>query len=274
MNVDLRRNLPKINNITLRKSNSNSKSVVNKHVGRLYLFIDEFTNYYDLNVGLSAFNLLVGLGYKVEIVNHLESGRAFISNGFLRKARKIADNNVNTFYDLISEDVPLVGIEPSAILSFRDEYPELVSIELREKVLSLKPFVYTVEEFIVREFNCKRIVSESFTNNTAQVSFHGHCFQKSLTTTQSVRDMLSIPTNYTVSEFKTGCCGMAGFFGYEKKNYDLSMQIGELALFPQVRIANNETILAASGTSCRHHIEFGTKRKVKHPVEVLYEAMI
>jgi Fe-S oxidoreductase len=137
----------------------------------------------------------------------------------------------------------------------------------------LTPNTYTIEEFIVREWKQGRIQSSQFTDQTVHVVFHGHCQQKSLITTQATHEMLSIPVNYTVNELKTGCCGMAGSFGYEKKHYDLSMQTGELALFPQVRETPAETILAAPGTSCRQHIEHGTGRKAKHPVEVLLEAL-
>ncbi|MDR1172951.1 MAG: FAD-binding protein [Bacteroidales bacterium] len=277
MGFDARRHIPGICKNNLRKWLKHILSDINSHVnqpvGKVYLFIDEFTNYYDVHIGIITFTLLRQLGYRIEIVQHKESGRTFISKGLLRKARKIADHNVNLFSALVSEKIPLVGIEPSCILSFRDEYPELVSPALREIAGKLAPNTLTIEEFIVREWKQGRISSSSFTDQTANVAFHGHCQQKSLITTQATREMLSIPKNYTVTELKTGCCGMAGSFGYEKKHYDLSMQIGELAVFPQVRETPAETIIAASGTSCRQHIEHGTGRKSKHPVEVLFEAL-
>jgi Fe-S oxidoreductase len=123
------------------------------------------------------------------------------------------------------------------------------------------------------EFKRARISSEAFTGASRRVFFHGHCHQKSLTTTHSTREMLSIPVNYTVYELKTGCCGMAGAFGYEKEHYELSMRIGELSLFPQVRELSENDILAASGTSCRQHIAHGTGRTAIHPVEALYDAL-
>ena len=277
MGFDLRRKLPEIQQHSLRKWISQSiplnKETDMQYVGKLYLFIDEFTNFNDLSVGMSTVLLLFRLGYQLEIVKHRESGRAYISKGLLRKARKIANSNVKLFSHLVSTEVPLVGIEPSCILTFRDEYLELVSPALREKASKLASNTFTVEEFLVREWKQGRIHSSQFTDQPAQVSFHGHCQQKSLITTQATREMLSIPANYVVNELKTGCCGMAGSFGYEKKHYDLSMQIGELALFPQVRATTEETIIAASGTSCRQHIEHGTGRKAKHPVEVLMEAL-
>jgi len=277
MSFDLRRKIPEIQQRNLRKWFSQTFSYKNtdkQSVGKLYLFIDEFTNFHDVSVGIATVTLLHRLGYHIETVQHKESGRASISKGLLRKAKKIANSNVNLFSRLISEDVPLVGIEPSCILSFRDEYPELVSPKLREKACKLAPNTLTIEEFIVREWKQGKIHSSQFTDQPVHIAFHGHCQQKSLITTQATRDMLSIPVNYTVSELKTGCCGMAGSFGYEKKHYDLSMQIGELALFPQVRETPAETIIVASGTSCRQHIEHGTGRKAKHPVEVLLGAFV
>ena len=277
MGFDLRRNIPKIQRYNLRKWLSEAHTPLSFGEGQgvrlLYLFVDEFTRYHDVHIGVRTITLLVRLGYHVEIIPHKESGRTFISKGLLRKAQKIADYNVNLFSHLVSEDVPLVGIEPSCILSFRDEYPELVSPALRETARNLAPNTMTIEEFIVREWKQGRIQSSQFTERSISVVFHGHCQQKSLITTQSTREMLSIPVNYTVNELKTGCCGMAGSFGYEKKHYELSMQIGELALFPQVRATSAETIIAAPGTSCRQHIEHGTGRKAKHPVEVLLEAL-
>jgi Fe-S oxidoreductase len=277
MGFDMRRDIPEIYNHTLRDliniqffAPGNTPSRI---IGKLYLFIDEFTEYNDVNIGIETLCLFRLLGYDVETVPHRVSGRTFITKGMLRKARKIADYNVSLFSSSVSERVPLVGIEPSCILSFRDEYPELVSPELREAARKLASNTFTVEEFIVREWKKGLISSSSFTKNNANVVFHGHCQQKSLTTTAAIQEMLSIPENYTVTELKTGCCGMAGTFGYEKKYYSVSMHIGELSLFPQVRETDENTIIVASGTGCRQHIEHGTGRKAKHPVEVLFEAL-
>ena len=278
MHFDTRREIPKILKPAIRKRIhhliSTRNNAVHPSVGKIYLFIDEFTHFYDAHIGIATVSLLQRLGYVISFVQHKESARAYISKGLLRKAQKIADYNVALFSNLVSEEVPLVGIEPSCILSFRDEYPELVSPALRDIADHLAPHTMTVEEFIVREWRSGKIQSSQFTNQPANVAFHGHCQQKSLITTQATRKMLSIPVNYTVTELKTGCCGMAGSFGYEKNHSDLSMKIGELALFPQVRTTPMETILAAPGTSCRQHIEHGTGRKAKHPVEVLMEALI
>jgi Fe-S oxidoreductase len=208
------------------------------------------------------------------IPKHLESGRTFLSKGLLRKAKQIANFNVNHLSEIVSEETPLIGIEPSTILTFRDEYPELVDAPLQEKSRKLAKNALMLEEFIVSEMGKGNIRKEQFSTESKVIKLHGHCQQKAVASTLPTRKMLELPANYTVQEIKSGCCGMAGSFGYEKEHYELSMQIGELDLFPAVRKTTSEEIITAPGTSCRHHIEDGTGRKVLHPVEVLWDAVL
>ncbi len=240
--------------------------------GELYLFVDEFTNLYDVNIGIDTIELLTKLGYKVNITKHLESGRSFISKGVLDKAKKIADFNVEFFKNSISKEAPLVGIEPSAILSFRDEYLRLA--DHKEAAKKIAKHTFTIEEFIKQEFEKNNIKSSSFTNKEATLKIHGHCQQKSLSSTEPTFKMLSIPQNYKVTILNTGCCGMAGSFGYEKEHYKISMQVGEDTLFPKIRNTDSETIIAAAGTSCRHQIKDGTQVLSKHPISILREALL
>jgi len=269
-----KRSIPKLAKTTVNKwYQKNKKRLENQpnKFGEIYLFVDEFTNYYDATIGLNAIELLTKLGYKVIITNHEESGRSFISKGILDKAKEKADFNVNFFKNLISKETPLIGIEPSAILTFRDEYLRLADNKSSAKKIAENTF--TIEEFIKHEFEKNNILADSFTAQEKTVKIHGHCQQKSLSSTESIFKMLSIPKNYTVSILNTGCCGMAGSFGYEKEHYNLSMQVGEDTLFPKIRNSDKSTIIAASGTSCRHQIKDGTKRISKHPVTILYEAL-
>jgi Fe-S oxidoreductase len=238
------------------------------------LFIDEFTDFLDAEKGIAAVKLLRGLGYPVAFSPALESGRTYISKGLLRKARKIANRNIKIFSDNISEDRPLVGIEPSAILAFRDEYPELVSQELRQEARRLSKSCLTLEEFIASEFSAGNIHRNSFTTEKKHIKLHGHCQQKAIASTAATKTMLSIPANYTVEEIKSGCCGMAGAFGYEKRHYELSMKIGELVLFPAIRNSETGTLISAPGTSCRQQILDGTGVQALHPVEILYQALV
>jgi Fe-S oxidoreductase len=237
------------------------------------LFIDEFTNYNDTHIGLQTILLLNTLGYNIKTVKHKESGRSFLSKGLLRKARKLAIANVTEFSDKVSEDIPLVGIEPSTILSFRDEYPELVPTELREKARTLGKNALLFEEFFMREVKKGNITAEDFTDATEPITLHGHCHLKAVASTAPTIKMLSLPKNYTISEIHSGCCGMAGSFGYEKEHYDVSMKVGELVLFPAVRQTPKETYIAAPGTSCRHQIKDGTGRTAMHPIEIMFHAM-
>jgi FAD/FMN-containing dehydrogenase/Fe-S oxidoreductase len=272
------RSLPLLSNKSLHKWATSNVPAFNSQLKdqnkKVALFIDEFTNFNDTEIGITCIKLLHRLGYYIELLKHKESGRTFISKGMLRKARKIGNQNITLLQDKISEHLPLVGIEPSCILTFRDEYPELVDKHLQEMAKKLAMNTFFIDEFIANEMVKGNISSELFTENALHIKLHGHCQQKAIISTECTRKILSLPVNYKVTEIKSGCCGMAGSFGYEKEHYDLSMKVGELILFPEVRKAGLDTVIAAPGTSCRHHIKDGTGRIAKHPLEVLYEALV
>lgn len=275
LNVAPERNLPTIHPVSLRKwYKSNYKKLpsiptVHKTV---YLFCDEFTNFNDTEIGIKTIKLLHYLGYEVRLVDHPESGRAAISKGLLTRARDLAISNVKIFKELVNRESPLIGIEPSAILSFRDEYPRLVSADLIEEAKKLKRHCQMIDEFLARELLAGNISPSQFTDAHRKVALHGHCHQKVLSSTSFSQKILALPKNYTVEVIPSGCCGMAGSFGYEEEHYEVSMKIGELVLFPAVRNEPQETIIAAPGTSCRHQVMDGTGRRALHPVEVLFEA--
>ena len=241
-------------------------------VKKVYLFIDEFTNYLESNIATDLEILLESLNYKVVYINHLESGRSFISKGFLEEAKDLANKNISIFKDLISEDTPLIGIEPSAILTFKDEYIKLA--DDIESAKSIAKHTFLVEEFIQQEIELGNITSDQFTKEPKSIKFHGHCHQKALANQKSSFDILNLPENYKVTIIPSGCCGMAGSFGYEKEHYEVSMQIGEQTLFSAVRKASEDTIIAANGTSCRHQIKDGTGRVAMHPITILKESLL
>ena len=218
--------------------------------------------------------LLNKLGYTIEIPDHVESGRAYLSKGFVRKAQKLSRKNIINLHSIVTDQTPLVGIEPSAILSFRDEYPDLVGNELKSNALKIAPNCLMFDEFIMREVQKGNILPSQFTDSKQHIRLHGHCHQKSLASTGTTKEMLTLPSNYTVDEIKSGCCGMAGSFGYEKEHYEVSMKVGELILFPEVRKTPEHTIISAPGTSCRQQIKDGTGRIAMHPIEVLYDALL
>jgi FAD/FMN-containing dehydrogenase/Fe-S oxidoreductase len=238
----------------------------------VYLFIDEFSNFLESNIANDAYVLLTSLGYKVGIIDTLDSGRALLSKGFLEEAKKIANQNVAFLKDKVSEQTPLIGIEPSAILGFRDEYLRLVVDESSAKKIASN--TYLIEEFLASEIKKGNISSNQFTNSQKEIKIHVHCHQKAMSNQKVTFDILNLPQNYKPTIIPSGCCGMAGSFGYEKEHYKVSMQIGELKLFPSIRKTNTNVIIAANGTSCRHQIKDGTKREALHPVTILKNALV
>ncbi len=243
---------------------------------KLYLFADEFTDHQEAELGLTFVRLLNRLGYRVEIPKHGESGRAAISKGCLRLAKKLAVRNVALLKDVVSEDAPLIGIEPSCILSFRDEYPDLVPPEMRADAKRLAAGCLLFDEFLVREVRNGHIGTDAFRPLDADIWLHGHCHQKSLIGVGASAEMLRLIPGARVHVIPSGCCGMAGSFGYEKEHYKTSMAIGEMVLFPTVRKAAEspgKTLVAAPGTSCRQQILDGTGFKAQHPVEILFNSL-
>ena len=241
--------------------------------GKVQFFCDEFTNYQDTEIGIKTILLLERLGYTVLIPEHRESGRAWLSKGLIREAKKIARENIRLLAGQVGPEIPLVGIEPSAILSFRDEYIDLAADEDLETAKSISKNCFLIDEFIAGEISAGRIRAEQFTSEKREIQLHGHCQQKALSSLSHTEKMLSLPANYTVQTIPSGCCGMAGSFGYEKEHYELSMKIAELVLLPAVRRQGEDVLIAAPGTSCRHQILDGAGRKALHPVEILYQAL-
>jgi FAD/FMN-containing dehydrogenase/Fe-S oxidoreductase len=268
-----KRSLPKLHKCTLRQwfrrfEKQKNTSILTK--GKVWFFIDEFTKFIDCETGITAIKLLTHMGYNVCVPRHKQSGRTYLSKGFLRKAVTLANYNVAVLSKIISDNEPLIGIEPSAILTFRDEYAVLVSNELKQKAENLSKNCLLFEEFFMQEFSKGNINSDDFINAETLVKLHGHCHQKSIATIAATKQMLEIIPGIKVEEIKSGCCGMAGSFGFEKEHYEVSMQIGELVLFPEIRKSERNVIIAAPGTSCRQQIFDGTGRKARHPLEIMY----
>ncbi len=240
--------------------------------GRVFLFCDEFTNYNDTPVGIKAVELLNRLGYEVVIPEHVESGRAHLSKGLVRDAKAFAIRNVELLSSVVTDASPLIGIEPSALLGFRDEYPDLVPASLREPARALARRALLIDEFIAREADAGRIRADSFAARELVIKLHGHCHQKALSSLTPTVKMLELPRGHSVRLIPSGCCGMAGSFGYEREHYEVSQRVGELVLFPTVRATPEEVEIVAPGTSCRHQIKDGTGRDARHPIEILHAA--
>lgn len=269
-----KRSIPEFSRQTLQSWFQQHQSKFAKSTGRkVYLFCDEFSNYNDAEIGKTAVLLLEQLGYEVEIPEHLESARTWLSKGLVRKAKEIANQNIKLLRKVINEQTPLLGIEPSAILTFRDEYPDLATDENLAAAQSLAKQAMMIDEFLEKEMQKGNIRKEQFTDEKQSIQLHGHCQQKAVGSLNASVSVLSFPENYKVEVIPSGCCGMAGSFGYEAEHYELSMQIGEMVLFPAVRNQSAEVLVSAPGTSCRHQIKDGTGKQALHPVEILYKAL-
>jgi Fe-S oxidoreductase len=272
LGIAKKRSLPNISSKSFSKISKRLAYQDIKNLKKVYLFVDEFTNYMESELAVDAFELLRGLNYDVRTIDHLNSARVQISKGFLKDARKQANRNVEYLKDLINSEVPLIGIEPSAILSFRDEYLRLT--DDRKSAGNLANNSFIIEEFLAMEIEKGNISSSQFTNETKDIKIHVHCHQKALSNQKVTFDILNLPVNYSPTILNSGCCGMAGSFGYEKDHYEISMKIGEMKLFPAIRKCDDTTIIAANGASCRQQISDGTQRRSVHPVTILRNALL
>ncbi|HKZ38552.1 MAG TPA: FAD-linked oxidase C-terminal domain-containing protein, partial [Chryseolinea sp.] len=274
MGFALDRSMPHISRVTWKKwFEKNFKPTAKNPTKSVYLFIDELLNFNEAEIGITTIKLLDKLGYGIKFLPHHESGRSFLSKGMLEEARELARKNVELYKDVITADTPLVGVEPSAILTFRDEYPDLLRGDEKVNAKKIGAHTFMVEEFLSKELEEDKIDLSLFREQKALIKLHGHCQQKALSSLTPVKRILTRMGNNQVHLIPSGCCGMAGSFGYEKEHYELSMKIGELVLFPTVRKQPENVIIAATGTSCRHQIKDGTGRKALHPVEIIWEAM-
>lgn len=271
LGVAPQRHLPEVSRVDFEAYRRALSNEINPEGPLVALYIDEFTRYLDTAQGKDAIFLLLHLGYRVQLF-FAESGRTFISKGFLKEARRLAHQNASVLDEMAQAGIPLLGLEPSAILTFRDEYKRMgLPSQTAERIAQNS---YLIEEYLVSEIQEGRWGSERFTTESHTVKIHTHCYQKALSNQKITFDLLNLPENYKVSIIPSGCCGMAGSFGYEKEHYQVSMKVGNLKLFPAIEKAADSVILAANGTSCRHQIYDGTGKKACHPVSILKEALI
>lgn len=261
------RTLPKIGVCNFEKEMKRCEK--KEFIKTIYLFIDEFSRYQDYQITKTAIRLFSALGYKVKRAPIKESGRIAFSKGMLKRAKKLAKKNIELLLPLINDSTPLIGLEPSAVLSFRDEYPDL----LRQDLSGLNANVLLFDEFLAREIDCGNIDSSLFSDEKRNVLLHGHCQQKALIGTEFMEKMLTLPRNYSVEIIPSGCCGVAGSYGYEQKHYEMSKKIAHSVLIPAIENADKDTIISAPGTSCREQISHFSSREALHPIEVLYNAL-
>ncbi len=241
--------------------------------GQVVLFLDTFTNYNHPELGMAAVKVMEALGYQVVVPKVKCCGRPMMSKGMMSRARTNARANVDTAYEYVANGAKLVGIEPSCILSFGDDYVDLLGRD-DERVRAVADSTMLVEEF-VRHALLESGGSLSLTQSKLpeKILVHGHCHQKALVGMGPALEVLRSIEGCDVVEIPSGCCGMAGAFGYEAEHYDVSMKIGEETLFPSIRDQSGEFVVVAEGTSCRQQIEHGTGKRARHLVEVLADAL-
>ena len=237
--------------------------------GPVVLFHDTFMDYNSPEVGRAAVELLEAAGFQVVLADNVCCGRSMISKGMLERARDHARINVDRLYPYAKAGIPIVGCEPSCLLTLRDEYPDLLRDDASKAVAQ---HAVLLDELLV-SLHDRGQLDLQFKETSEKVLFHGHCHQKALVGTAPSLAALRLVPGLQVEEIDAGCCGMAGAFGYEKEHYDLSMAIGEQKLFPAVRAAPDARI-AVTGFSCRHQLSDGTGRRPQHLVELLREALV
>ena len=237
------------------------------------LLADEFTDLFDPSIGRKAIFLLETLDLEPMLSPPMDSCRAQFSKGFLKEARRIVDRQIHLLGPVIEFDVPLIGIEPSAILGIPDEWIKVCSEENVDLCRQLASRSMTIEEFLFTLLEEGRLSSQYFETKEVNYHVHGHCHFKAQVEEDILYHLLSVLPGSAIQRIPSGCCGMAGSFGYEKEHYDLSRSIGELVLFPYLRKISDSDVVVANGISCRHQIRDMMDLKARHPVEVLYERL-
>ena len=262
--IDRRRPLPEFAGETFADWFGSHQPEGDGSNGDVVLFHDTFNNFNTPNVARAATRFLEKSGYRVLLIDKKCCGRPMISKGMLGQAKENAAWNVDRLAPYAEKGTPIVGLEPSCLLTLRDEYPEFLRTNIAKKVAE-NSFLF--EEFVMREQGAGRIKLES-KSQTRKVLLHGHCHQKALVGIAPTVSMLKA-AGFDVSEVDSGCCGMAGSFGFEKEHYDLSVTIGNRRLAPAVRAAAADVEIVAPGISCRQQIDHLAGRKAKHPAELL-----
>lgn len=247
------------------------KTFPKKKQKRVVLFNDTFTEFNFPEIGKAAVCLLNSLGYEVILPQWHCCGRPLISKGMLIQARKKAVDLVEQLYEFSSQGLAIVGLEPSCILSIKDDFEGLIGkswSDGQHKIDSVVKAAITLDEFLSLHLEDGKLPLP-FVEKELQVLLHGHCHQKALVGTKPSLDVLRGVKGFNVSEIDSGCCGVAGSFGYEKEHYGISMKIGELRLLPAVRASQPETLIVANGISCRSQILHGTQRRALHLAEAI-----
>ena len=267
--LDPRRSLPALADETLERwfrREAKSRQPAEPR-GVVALFPDTFTNGFEPEIGAAACRVLWALGYRVRLAPAVCCGRPAISRGMLDRARALARRGVRALAGFAREGVPIIGLEPSCLLTFRDEFAELAPEEDTEDAARIRNAAVLFDEFAAQHAEeLARITGGRAAGDEALA--HGHCHQKTFCGTGPLAAALGAAGG-SVKVVDSGCCGMAGSFGYTKDHYEISVAIGERRLFPAVRALGSGEPVIAAGTSCRHQIEDATGRRAVHPAQYL-----
>jgi FAD/FMN-containing dehydrogenase/Fe-S oxidoreductase len=266
LGVAQERNLPKFAEKRLEIGDwglTKSQSPISNLQSPVVLYLDTWSRHHYPHMAQAAFEVLCAAGFDVIVPKYVCCGRTYISKGMLDDAREAADAVVESLSEFVARGIPIVGLEPSCILSFRDEYPTLSSHSHRH---SLAQLALTFEEFVAKHSSQFETALQH--HSITPVLLHGHCHQKAQVGTKPAHIALQL-AGYAVTEVDSGCCGMAGSFGYEANHYAISKQMAERVLIPAVRGVNSDTPIVAAGVSCRQQIKDLSGRTALHPAEAL-----
>ncbi len=270
--VHPRRSLPVPKKQTLSAWFKSRKSATTAPHGELWLLNDTFTEFYDVDVGRAAVTFFERCGYRVMLAPHFASLRIALSLGMIDQARKRMNSAVNWL--MRQKPALVVGLEPSETLTFRDEAAALFREEADARAAAdYFHRIVLFDEAVVALNQRGHVPALALREAGVTLRLHGHCHQKALTDMSAATEALGTIADGQVRVIASGCCGMAGFFGYDVNSYDVSMRIGEQVLFPAVRSAPDSDVIVAAGTSCRQQILHGTGRVALHPAQVLASAL-
>ena len=274
LGIDYRRSLPRNSKSLYRWFDKRSNETKGKDQPTVILLPDCFTTYSEPQIGIAAVKVLEKFGYRVVLPKSGCCGRAQISLGLLNQAQDICRNTASKLLQCVKDEnaIAIVGCEPSCVSAIKDDWLDLDIALDHGELKKLADQTYMIEDFLEAKFD-EHPNQICFNDNTNEnlVMLHGHCHQKALWGMESSTNLLKRIVGNRLQVLDSGCCGMAGAFGYTKAHYDLSMQIGELSLMPSVRSDENAIILAP-GTSCRHQIKDATNRNALHPIELIASA--
>ncbi len=246
-----------------------SRRRARKENRRVVFFCDTYTTYHHPEIGKAATALFEAAGYEVILAVKRCCARPLLSSGYIDRVKENAQFNIENLYRYIEQGYPIVGFEPSCVSMLVDEYVDLID---DPRARAVADNIYTFETF-VQTFSERGEFSAPFTNLKKDILLHGHCHQKALWGMGASEAALGLPKGFRVTPIQSGCCGMAGSFGYEAEHYDISLKVGEPRLLHVVRHADAATEIAAAGLSCRQQIAHATGRAARHPAEVLADAL-